>query len=699
MTSGWAVPGFTDIRKVCDDPVGRRVVARHRRSRRLVFITYLSPEFLTDAEFRYRFRTESARLTRVHDARVARLRRYVECGEDAAVVADRVPGTSLRDLLLDEGALGTDAALVVFKDVLRALAAGQAAGVAHGDLKPEGMILTPAGGVRLVDFGLYTSPGRQLLARSSPFYLAPELWTDGAATATADLYTATVTFFECLVGAPPFHAADVASLGVLHREGLPPLDAVPGPVRRLVRAGLAKNPGTRPDLLPFLVQIEDAALDSRGAGWERRGRRDLTRLLTVPGHPPPLPVSPEPRLGWERRQPVRLAAALGGAMALAAGLSSPALPNGLFRMQTDSPGNDARPPVMAFPGPADNSRVQANALQGSTASEAEQARPVLLTEPGPAVPAAAQSPTPRTGAVAPGQAVAGIDVQPADDLAPIPAPRSARHDPSASRSASYQTPSSRSAKHDAACELPARDGSRADSRYDQPQRVRSDSQQQQPPRRQADSEQATRTEQAEKTEKVERAQTYAQKPERSRHRAQSAPDRAPVHHQRREPVPEVQSTSTYQSTAPQQSTTSQRSATREPTPSRYSSAPQQAASPQQQSPERLSARQSAIEKMAKSGRTPQSGSRYGSGATTDNGKAGKQRPATAESSTPKAQKEHSAKPYTSGEHASSPHSDTTSSLKSTGKHKNDAGSRGSSATNDTSDPSDTRDDDSSSDKG
>lgn len=646
MTTGWAVPGFTDIRKVCDDPVGRRVVARHRMSRRLVFVTYLSQEFLADVEFRYRFRAESAQLTRVHDARVARLHRYVERDAGAAVVADHVPGTSLRDLLLDEGALGTDAALVVLKDVLRALAAGQAAGVAHGDLKPEGTILTPAGRARLVDFGLYTGPGRRLLGRSSPFYLAPELWADGVATAAADLYTATVLFFECLVGAPPFHAADAAALRALHREGTPQFDAIPGPLGDLVRTGLAKDPEARPALLPFLVQIEHAAFDTRGAGWERRGRRELTRLLTVPGHPPPLPAGPVARLGWERRQPVRLAAALGGAMALAAGLSSPVLPNGLFRMQTDSPGSGDRPPVMAFPGPADNAQVQANALRGATASETEQARPVLLTDPGSAVPAVATSPSPTGRGVAPGQAVGGIDVQPADDLAPIPAQRAARHDTSQSRSASYRTPSPRSAQHDAACEAPAQDRSRADSEYDRPRHAASDSRQQR--REQSGSDQPTRTEQdqkiekAEQAEQAERAQTYAQKPERSARHTQAPSDRAP-RHQRRDAAPEAQTYSTYRSTPSQRSSSPQ-----EPAPSRYSSSPQKASPqkkasspqnsspqkasvPQQQSPEQLSARQSAVEKMAKSGRTAGSASPYRSDAAKGNGTADTKRSATAES--------------------------------------------------------------------
>ncbi|MGH3990116.1 MAG: hypothetical protein ACRDTZ_22805, partial [Pseudonocardiaceae bacterium] len=111
--AGWSVPGVVHLREMREDPAGRRVVARHRVTRRSLAVTYLSDELLTDTEFRARFAREFGRLTRVRDARVARVHRYVEGPHGAAVIADHVSGTSLRALLLAHGAVGTEAALVV----------------------------------------------------------------------------------------------------------------------------------------------------------------------------------------------------------------------------------------------------------------------------------------------------------------------------------------------------------------------------------------------------------------------------------------------------------------------------------------------------------------------------------------------------------------------------------------------------------
>lgn len=428
--TGWAVPGYVHVRQVRIDAVGRRVVARHRVNRRVVSITYLSPEFLADAEFRNRFATESEWLGQVRQATVARVHQYVECGDSAAVVADHIEGTPLRTVLLEEGAIGAEAAVVLFKDALRGMAAGHAVGLVHGDLKPEDVVLTPAGRVRLVDFGLSTCSGRQLLARSTPFYLAPEQWDGAPATEPGDLYAATVTFFECLVGAPPFHADNAAELATLHERGTPPLDAVPGPVRDLVRSGLAKNPADRPQARALLADVQHAAVHGFGPGWERRGRRELSRLLTRPSHPTDVPVVAVPARHRGRDRNVRLGAVLGGALVLAAGLSSPPLPSVLLPDPSGLSDPQGRPPVLAFPRMPGDAGVPAHE-RPPAAERPPEHQSAAMAESVPSDGTQPDAHLPSTGVVAqPGIASAVADPAPVDQgrsersaAAPVPAPR------------------------------------------------------------------------------------------------------------------------------------------------------------------------------------------------------------------------------------------------------------------------------------
>ncbi|HET9257044.1 MAG TPA: protein kinase [Pseudonocardiaceae bacterium] len=388
--TGWSVPGMVHLRGLREDSVGQRVLARRRLSRQSRAITYLSPELLADTDFRARFGAECAKLARVRDARLARVHRYVECdaqgARGAAVISDYIRGTTLRSLLLAQGALGTEAALVVLTDVLRALTACHDAGVAHGDVKPEHVVLTPAGQVRLVDPALWGSAGRRQLAGSTPFYLAPELWSDPLASgAGGDVYAATTTFFECLVGAPPFYSTEVAELAAKHLAADPPLEVVPEPVRELVARGLAKDPRPRTDARDFAAFAGVLASRAVRPGWESRGRQELAALLSAPGQRGGR-ADRASRAGY--RKPVRLAAVMGGALALAVGLSSPPLVV-ITSSSIFGPDSKSKPPVLAFPEPEHGRaamRVVTKSEHGfASAAKVRRAAPVTGT-PRPASP-------------------------------------------------------------------------------------------------------------------------------------------------------------------------------------------------------------------------------------------------------------------------------------------------------------------------
>lgn len=286
---------------------------------------------------------------------------------------ERVNGMSLRALLLAQGAVGLAAALVVLNDVLSALARSHEAGLAHGDITPHSVALTPAGEIRLVGVGGGAGLGTpSLLAR---FYLAPERWSGPVtfpadATPAGDVYAATVTFFECLAGAPPFYAATAAELRAEHERRAVPLDVLPEQVWELVTRGLAKDSRERPEAWILLAQVGQVAARALGPGWERRGRRELSAFLASRHALPdaPVPVNHSGGAGWRHRKPIRLTAVMGGALALAAGLASPplavVLPVGSIF------GSGGASPVLAFPEPDRDSVPMRVATNGQLADRA-----------------------------------------------------------------------------------------------------------------------------------------------------------------------------------------------------------------------------------------------------------------------------------------------------------------------------------------
>ncbi|MFB4286131.1 serine/threonine-protein kinase [Nonomuraea sp. ATR24] len=275
----WGVPGYTEVRELGSGAAGRVVLARRDRDDAEVAIKYLSDELRSDVSFVARFRHEARLLGTLRSPHNARLIDYVETGRGAAIVMELVDGVSLRQLLRSEGPTGPEAALTVLKGSLQGLAAAHAIGVVHRDYKPENVIVQGGGDTKLVDFGIAVMAGEGASAAGTPPYMAPEQWSGLPASPATDVYAATVVFFECLTGARPFRASNVAALAHQHQAAAPPVEEVPAALRELVERGLAKRAEARPaSAEAFLAELEAVAAGAYGDDWEERGRRRLSAL-------------------------------------------------------------------------------------------------------------------------------------------------------------------------------------------------------------------------------------------------------------------------------------------------------------------------------------------------------------------------------------------------------------------------------------
>ncbi|MFF2206226.1 serine/threonine-protein kinase [Streptomyces sp. NPDC058145] len=279
--AGWVVPGYQTVRTLGEGAGGRVVLARNTTTGVPVAVKYLSERLRADREFLTRFRAEARLLGELRHPCVVRLYEYVEARAGAAIVMEAVDGVSLRHLLRRHGTTGPEAALVLLKGSLFGLGAAHAAGVVHRDYKPENILVRADGTSALADFGIAVRSGRETEAAGTPAYMAPEQWDGEAAGPAADVYAASVVFFECLTGRRPFAADDVTALRLQHLRAPAPLDDVPAPVRGLLRTGLAKDPAHRPGVEAFLADLERSATEAYGAGWEERGRRRLAELAAL----------------------------------------------------------------------------------------------------------------------------------------------------------------------------------------------------------------------------------------------------------------------------------------------------------------------------------------------------------------------------------------------------------------------------------
>ncbi|MFI0483095.1 serine/threonine-protein kinase [Actinomadura sp. 9N215] len=268
----WSLAEFTEDRELGRGAQGRVVLARHTASGTPVAIKYLVQG---DPGAVAALRSEAQMLGRLTSPYVARLYRFTESEQGAAIVMEAINGASLKEVLREHGRLAPEAALLVLKGSLLGLAEAHAVGVVHRDYKPANVVVQADGLSKLVDFGVAVLAGHGSFA-GTPVYMAPEQWRGEPSMPATDVYAATCVFFECVTGRRPFTAAERAVLMNQHLTA--PVDTadVPEPLRPLVLQGMAKTPGERPmGAASFVTLLESAAVAAYGSDWEQRGVRAL----------------------------------------------------------------------------------------------------------------------------------------------------------------------------------------------------------------------------------------------------------------------------------------------------------------------------------------------------------------------------------------------------------------------------------------
>ncbi|MCW2770373.1 MAG: pknB [Aeromicrobium sp.] len=251
-----------------------------------------------DQQFTQRFVREARSAAKLNHRNVVSVFDQGMDGEVTYLVMEYVPGHTLRDVMRVESPMPPYRALELLEQVLIALSAAHAARLVHRDVKPENVLITPDGEVKVADFGLAravsaatTATGGTLIGTVS--YLAPEIVTNDGADARSDVYACGAMLFEMLTGTKPHSGESPIQVAYKHvhediappsrvQQGIPPyVDALVAratvrdrdqrstdarvllqqvrSVQRALGAGLVEDPELVADLAPGGRVDEDAA--------------------------------------------------------------------------------------------------------------------------------------------------------------------------------------------------------------------------------------------------------------------------------------------------------------------------------------------------------------------------------------------------------------------------------------------------------
>src|SRR5918997_1601018 len=303
--------GMAEVRRAVDTRLGRPVAIKQLRT-----------DLATDPTFQARFRREAQSAAGLNHPTIVAV---YDTGEEPDprtgvsipyIVMELVEGPTLRDVLRDGRKILPERALDLTQGVLDALGYSHKAGIIHRDIKPANVMLTPTGGIKVMDFGIAravadTSATMTQTAAviGTAQYLSPEQARGETVDARSDIYSAGCLLYELLVGRPPFIGESPVSVAYQHvREApVPPsqLDPVITPdIDAVTLKALAKDPADRyqsaremkTDITRVLSGQQATAvvprLDQDAMATQRAPVMAASQTRIAPPPPPPTTVAP-----------------------------------------------------------------------------------------------------------------------------------------------------------------------------------------------------------------------------------------------------------------------------------------------------------------------------------------------------------------------------------------------------------------------
>lgn len=244
--------------------------ARHKASGTLVAVKVIAEQFGADPVLVKRLEQEFLAVSRLNHPAVVRGLDFGQEGTHHYLVLELLEGVTLGQRIDDHGRLSEAIAVGIVSEVAHALQVTHQHGLLHRDVKPNNVMLTRDGHVKLTDFGivkdvrtnLWLTTDKKLLG--TPNYMAPEQFDDAQnATMRGDVYGLAATLFTALTGEVPYPGR--TALAILTRKMR---DPVPSPrqlvptlserTERVIVRSLNPDPCQRPaSCLEFLQELDD----------------------------------------------------------------------------------------------------------------------------------------------------------------------------------------------------------------------------------------------------------------------------------------------------------------------------------------------------------------------------------------------------------------------------------------------------------
>ena len=281
-------------RRLGEGGMGIVYKAHHKFLKTTRAIKVIKPELVgNDASFSKRFHQEAMAAAAIGHPNIISVPDFGFIEEKIPfIVMEFIEGVSLQALMTERGRFTPEEALEYMRVITSAVGAAHSYGIVHRDLKPLNIMIQPGGAIRdqirILDFGLAKIKSADLLGSfvgakttgiiGSPYYMAPEQWSDEDTDKRCDIYSLGIILFQMLMGDVPFKGSGIPAIMKKHLMTPPPEMAVAGSgispeLEKVVHRALEKETELRhASVEEFIADLERAVVIATPVKSKAKGR-------------------------------------------------------------------------------------------------------------------------------------------------------------------------------------------------------------------------------------------------------------------------------------------------------------------------------------------------------------------------------------------------------------------------------------------
>lgn len=288
------------IEKIGEGGMARVYRGRDLILKRTVAVKVLKDQMSGDAAFIRRFEREAQSAAALSHPHIVNIYDVGVEEDTYYMVMEYVDGDNLKEYIRQKGPLPVDEAVRIASQIARALEQAHSAGVVHRDIKPQNILFSRDGNVKVTDFGIAiggegvtVTVGDEIIG--SVQYISPEQARGGMAGKQSDLYSLGIVLYEMVTGQVPFSGESPVAVVMQHiqEQIIPPrhkIEGLPESMDEIILKALEKDTsrryGSAGDLLKDLSSIEEngAALNDPPRNPKNRRNEDIEEdIILRPG--------------------------------------------------------------------------------------------------------------------------------------------------------------------------------------------------------------------------------------------------------------------------------------------------------------------------------------------------------------------------------------------------------------------------------